>query len=364
MGGLIAHFGLGDATDVDLVRIEWPSGNVQELSDQTPNQMLKITELLRISPVNPSSSLNGSVTLSSPAGDAYQWQFNGADLASQTNKTLKLTNIQASQQGRYSVVVTSGDTTQTNYTYVHVDTQFTKIIGGPLVTDLGCGFGAAWGDFDGDGYPDLFASRYKLGLSKFYHNNRDGTFSATATEPSQATPDVWYCGVSADFDNDGKLDLFVPRENKPGFFYFNNGDGTFTASQFQSGNPWSDSAVDYNRDGFLDLYVSYAGELYQNNGDRTFTRMEKKDVGDILASKQSTGTAWADYDDDGWLDVFCTVNSGLSRMFHNDGTGRFVSVTNLATQSSAIAGAWGDYDNDGRADLCAVSLGGTTFRPH
>ena len=352
MGGLIAHFGLGDATNVDLVRIEWPSGNVQELSDLSPDQVLKITEAVLITPAIPSSSLGGSVTLASAAGGAYQWQFNGVDLAGQTNRTLKLTNIQASQQGRYSVVVTSGDVTQTNYTYVHVDTQFTKITTGPLVTDLGSCFGAAWGDFDGDGYADVFAWRYRVGLSTFYHNNRDGTFSATAAVPSQQTPDVWYGGVSADFDNDGKLDLFVPREGKPGFFYFNSGDGTFTASQFQSVNPWSVSAVDYNRDGLLDLYISNAGLLFRNNGDRTFTRARSVGGG-------SAGAAWADYDDDGWLDVFCA--SGPSQMFHNDGTGGFVAVTNLATQTSAIVGAWGDYDNDGRVDLCAASFGGTTY---
>jgi hypothetical protein len=73
------------------------------------------------------------------------------------------------------------------------------------------------------------------GSTRPHHNNRDGTFSATTTLPSQTKADAWYAGVAADFDNDGKLDLFVARENKPGFFYFNNGDGTFTASQSRAG---------------------------------------------------------------------------------------------------------------------------------
>jgi enediyne biosynthesis protein E4 len=354
---LLAHFGLGDATNVTTLRIEWPSGNVQELTDVAPNQMLTVKETANIMPTNPSSSLNGSVTLTSQLNGSYQWRFDDADVAGETNKTLKLAGIQASQAGPYSVVVTTSEQTVTNHVYLTVDTTFTKITNGPLVTDLGSSW-AAWGDFEGDGYPDVFVMRYKLGLSTFYHNNRDGTFSATAPLPSQTTPDVWTDAVVADFDNDGKLDLYLPRENKPGSFYFNNGNGTFTPKEFQSVNLWNTAVADYDHDGLLDLFLSNAGGLFRNNGDRTFTRTSSFGVG------MYGGANWADYDDDGWLELFCGSNTGTTRIWHNDGTGRFVPVTNLVTRGSAFVGAWGDYDNDGRLDLCAPMLDGTSYVYH
>jgi hypothetical protein len=136
---LRSNFGLGDATIVDLVRIEWPSGNVQEFAGLTANRLVTITESLPITPTRPSASLNGSVTLTRAAvtGVTYQWQFEGADLAGQTNRTLGLTNIVAAQQGHYSVVASNATTLVTNFVYLFVDTTFTKITTGPLATELG-----------------------------------------------------------------------------------------------------------------------------------------------------------------------------------------------------------------------------------
>lgn len=352
------NFGLGDATNVDLVRIEWPSGNVQELADVAPNQALTIREAVSITPPTPSVSLNGSVTLSrATAGTdaSYQWQFNGADIAGATKRTLTLEGVQANQKGRYSVVVSnSGQIVDTDHVYLHVDTTFTKITTGPLVTDLGNSGGTTWGDFDGDGYPDVFVSRYRAGLSTLYQNNRDGTFSPTTTLPSQTTPDVWWApAVAADFDNDGRLDLYAPRDLKTGFFYFNDVDGIFTAREFQErGQYWNVAVADVDRDGLLDLYLSTAGRLFGNNGDRTFT------LTSALGGTPWGGATWVDYDDDGWLELFCAYSSGGNRLFHNDGTGRFVSVKNLLTLGMGLAEAWGDYDNDGCLDVCVAVFGG------
>lgn len=185
------RFGLGDATTVDVVRIEWPSGNVQELTYVTPDQLLTVKEVVGIAPDRPSASLNGAVLLRSTTGSNHQWRFEGVDLAGQTNRTLALTNLTAAQQGRYSVVARNSTGTATNFVYLHVDTTFTKITTGPQVTDLGSSWGACWGDYDGDGFADLFVARNTNGLSALYHNNRDGTFARVSNAPFPQTADAW-----------------------------------------------------------------------------------------------------------------------------------------------------------------------------
>jgi hypothetical protein len=247
--------------------------------------------------------------------------------------------------------------------------QFTKITTGPPVTDLACTWYGSWGDYDGDGYPDLFVARHGSGRSALYRNNGDGTFTSITNLPFAQTVDVWTTGVWADLDNDGRPDLVAARDNKPAVVYFNNGDGILSASQISAANPMGVAVMDYNRDGLLDVLLSgeaidVAGKpswLYRNNGDRTFTRMTSQDVGPIVTFVMYGAAACADYDDDGWVDVFCPNYAGQSKLFHNDGTGRFLSVTNLVFQGSVIAGAWGDYDNDGRVDLCAASFSGTSL---
>jgi hypothetical protein len=218
--GLIAHFGIGDATGVDLVRIEWPSGNVQELVNVAPNQMMTVTEFVGITPVRPSASLNGAVTLTRAAVTAatYQWRLDGVALAGQTNRILNLTNIVASQQGRYSVVVSNATTFTTNFVYLSVDTQFTKITTGPIAEDRITVWGLAWGDYDNNGYLDLLAS-VDPGASSatnnaLYQNQGDGTFIRVTSGPVASDTGRFGAGAWADYDNDGLLDLFVPDGSK------------------------------------------------------------------------------------------------------------------------------------------------------
>ncbi|MHB1309674.1 MAG: FG-GAP-like repeat-containing protein, partial [Limisphaerales bacterium] len=379
---LLAHFGLGDAATVETLRIEWPSGNAQELTDVTPDQLLTVKEAVRITPFQPTASVGGSVTLTrAGAGtDAlYQWRFNGVDLAGKTGRTLNLTNLLAADAGHYSVVVSNTAGIVTNFVYLHVDTQFTKITTGPPVTDRGSSWGASWGDYDGDGFADLFVARNRNGLSALYHNNRDGTFATVSNPPFPQTPAGWMSGAWADFDNDGRQDLVATLVNvtfsgNSCFVYFNEGDGTFHPIGFDVALfNWGVAVGDYNRDGFVDLLFNpcvaspreVQSVLYRNNGDRTFTRVSNQEAGSIVRFGTHGAPAWADYDDDGWLDLYSPNWRGLDRLYRNDATGRFVSVTNTVTastqQSVANAAAWGDYDNDGRIDLCAVAWGGETI---
>jgi ASPIC and UnbV/FG-GAP-like repeat len=396
-GGLVAHFGLGDATNVTTLRIEWPSGNVQELADVAPNQMLTIKEAVNITPTNPSSSLNGSVTLTSQLAGSYQWRFDGADLVGETNKTLKLAGIQTNQAGPYSVVVTTTAQTVTNHVSLTVDPTFTQITQGPIVKDVGNAMGHTWGDYDNDGFLDLFVANgvwNSFGspgtpMSSFlYHNNGDGTFSRITNGPLTTLKVDANAAAFADYDNDGFLDLLVGIGGAgPNILWHNNGDGTFTRmtngplATDRPNNCFGATWVDYNNDGLVDVFVTAWNQgndlLYRNNGDGTFTRMTAPDVGNIVLDQSATSApAWADYDNDGWPDAFVVVDTvGASGsilhknlLYHNRGNGAFERVTNdiIAQQGgTSMGGAWGDYDNDGWPDLFVPSdAGGRSYLYH
>ena len=184
---------------MDLVRIEWPSGNVQELTDVAPNQMLTIKEAVHITPTSPSASLNGSVTLTrtSVAGATYQWQFDGVDLAGQTNRTLNLTNIVADQQGHYSVVASNADDAHYELRLSATSiTTFTKITAGPLVTDLGMFWGAPGETTTATAIRTCSSRATTSGTTALYHNNGDGTFSSRHHRCLCATAEsgVWGLG--------------------------------------------------------------------------------------------------------------------------------------------------------------------------
>jgi len=148
------------------------------------------------------------------------------------------------------------------------------------------------------------------------------------------------------------------RPGEPFSVQFNNGDGTFSQVKMNMPMMWNGIAlVDFDQDGMLDVFESgmkgTTNRLYRNIGNRTFTLMTSEQVGSVCAFKTNGGGSWADYDDDGWVDLYSanTYNNGPSRLHHNQGGGRFEAVLNQATKS-AFNGDWGDYDNDGRVDLC------------
>jgi hypothetical protein len=162
---------------------------------------------------------------------------------------------------------------------------FTPITTGVIATNSASSSGAAWGDYDNDGYPDLLlATLPGDGVTRsprFFHNNRDGTFSMPDQAPFNEAVGDWTDAACGDYDNDGWLDIFVAEFMGRGSrLYHNNGDGTFTRVQTGSlvndrGSSGSPVWGDYDRDGFLDLFVSNGtnggGEisdyLYHNNGN-------------------------------------------------------------------------------------------------
>ncbi|MCI0541902.1 MAG: FG-GAP-like repeat-containing protein [Verrucomicrobiales bacterium] len=246
------------------------------------------------------------------------------------------------------------------------DGTFSRMIAdavGELASAKGNCHGGAWGDFNNDGFLDLMVVDWNR-KTVLYRNHPDGRFAKVVGDPlvnvgSQSVGCAW-----ADFDNDGWSDAFVSGFGGANFLLRNDGHGAFL--RITGRVPASDTASsdgcawgDYNNDGFLDLFVtnpnSGGNRLYRNKGDGTF---EKITAGAVVADRMSsTGCAWGDYDNDGWLDLF--VVNGFSGpqnnlLYRNNGDGTFTKITAgspVNDSGNSFGVGWGDYDNDGFLDL-------------
>jgi hypothetical protein len=326
---------------------------------------------------------------------SYQWQLAGTNLPGQTTLALGAPG-QELAPGDYTFTVTDANAaTATRTVTLGLDPTFTKIMTDPIVTssDVHCSFGGTWGDYDNDGYLDLFVFNGQDGFSKtpfLFHNNGNGTFTQVASGPpvdlaGQSASACW-----GDYDNDGNLDLYVANAigftgGAPSSLFHNDGNGVF--DQVTSGSIVTNSAttlgvtwVDYDQDGFLDMFAATFDTnanshcfLYHNNADGTFTSVTAGPLVTDLGS--SSGCAWGDYDNDGRIDLFVCGGRGSgqplapNRLYHNDGGGSFSSATGaggiLTDVGYGKACAWGDYDNDGFLDLFVVNgFGLTNFLYH
>ena len=250
-----------------------------------------------------------------------------------------------------------------NFLYRNDGGTFTRILNDPIVTDKGYAHGVSWVDYDNDGYLDMFVTDYfSTRFNQLYRNNGDGTFAkANGTAPTlEAGFSV--SGSWGDFNSDGLPDLFVCNtEGNNNSLYKNTGNGNFL--KINTGDIVNDGANsvgaswgDYDNDGDLDLFVANSGEqnnfLYQNNGDETFTKITSGNI--VTDGGHSHGSAWADYDNDGDLDLFVSNDQDQNNfLYANNGNGTFTSITNDITQDEgqSFGAAWADYDNDGDVDL-------------
>ncbi len=239
--------------------------------------------------------------------------------------------------------------------------SFVRITTGIIATYTDRTFGLAWGDYDNDGRLDLFLCVGFNGNNLLFHNDGNGNFTRITTGIIVNDGGFSQACSWGDYDRDGWLDLFVANSNlQKNYLYKNNGNGTFT--KITTGNIVNDTSYsrgcawgDYNNDGWPDIFVvNYYGMndfLYRNNGNGTFTKITTgPHVNDGL---WGSGCTWGDYDNDGYLDLYVTHNSTNNRLFHNNGDGTFTYFNSgPSTESGLSFGAsWGDYDNDGYLDL-------------
>jgi enediyne biosynthesis protein E4 len=336
-----------------------------------------------VQPTNSSVSLGDNlklrVTASGTTPFGYQWCLNAIPLSGRTNSTLSLTNVQLADAGAYTAVVTNvAGAVTSRVATLSVDPTFTKITTGPLATDAAHWHGATWGDYNNDGYPDLYVHQVAPTQDFIYCNNGNGTFTRlTAPIPQGlASSQAAWGNAWGDYDNDGYLDLFISNSGAANLLLHHRGNGTFErifsgpgAEGYDSSGPvWGD----YDRDGYPDLFVvngsvgSYPARhwLYHNQGNGTLARMTTNQVGSIASDSvlAAFGT-WVDYDENGWPDMFLPTSPARGCFYRNQGDGSFVHLNGVLT-SSAFGLAWADYDNDGRLDVCIGGYGTPTVLYH
>ena len=284
-----------------------------------------------------------------------------------------------------------------------------------LLETTGCG--VAFYDYDNDGWLDIFfVNGWRLeGFPKgeeptchLFKNNRDGTFTDVTLRAGLARSG-WGQGVCVgDYDNDGYEDLFISYYGQNAL-YHNNGNGTFVdvsvkAGLMQKTTRWNSGCafVDYDRDGNLDLFVAnyidldlktapvpesgpclYKGVmvacgppglnggkdiLYHNNGNGTFTDVSEQSGITRTASTYGLGVLTADFDEDGWPDIYVANDSTASALFHNLKNGHFEDIAIAAGAALSPDGkpqagmgvAAGDYDHDGHLDIVKTNFAGDT----
>jgi len=267
-------------------------------------------------------------------------------------------------------------------------------------------------DYDRDGWPDIYftnsptvemSMKGEKSPGALYHNNHDGTFTDVTAKAGVATPCFAMGGAVGDFNNDGWPDIYVTCFGG-NVLYRNNGDGTFTDVTARAGvadGRWSTGAAfgDYDGDGLVDLmvanYVDFhlddmprfgssptckyrgldvqcgprglkgAGDaLFHNNGDGTFTNVSKIAGVDDPNGYYGLGTIWADFNNTGRPDIYIANDSGPNFLYRNDGKGKFTeiglesgtAVSEDGSEQASMGVAVGDYNHSGRPSLFVTNF--------
>ncbi len=204
----------------------------------------------------------------------------------------------------------------------------------------GISMGAAWGDYNGDGYLDLVVTNF--GANLLYRNNGDGTFTEVSQAAGLGAVRGFWTGASwADYDRDGNLDLYICGYVK---YHFDPADAARSTLQYRATVPFTLNPSSYSPERNL---------LYRNNGNGTFTEVARQ-AGVNDPSGRSLSAAWCDFDNDGWPDLYVANDISDNKMFRNLGNGKFADVSNsarVADYRGAMGLGIGDWDNDGDMDI-------------
>ncbi len=250
---------------------------------------------------------------------------------------------------------------------VTMEAGFTnQFVNTDITASLGEKMGASWGDYDNDGFADIFLTNSRL--DQLYHNNGDGTFTEVTEAAGVEGCNNCYSGGGTwfDHDRDGLLDLYVSVLNGDNIFYRNKGDGTFeNLTAFYklegTGVTWTTAAIDIGKDGFLDLYCAndtQINECFENRSGVHYNEVSR--AYRIADPGAGMGMTIGDYNNDGYFDVYVTniYNHYPNPLFKNSGQRRYLNVADRYGIENTGWG-WGvqffDFDHDFDEDLFAVN---------
>ena len=405
----ILTIGVGESDIVDHLVVKWPSGSVSVLSAVGVNQTLTITEqphqFNNFAPIvgidhtyepGLENSLGGGVAFGDFDNDGWE------DLVIATGDSFPLALYRNNRGIFEDVTPASGITTSNeaktvswgdydndgdNDLFIANFGSSNKLYrneGGGVFTDVTFSSGlqdsmqstaAVWVDYNNDGWLDIYVCNYgnvnNAGEEPnvLYKNNGNGSFNDVTQQAglSGAVGKKPLAMVFFDYDNDGWQDVYIANDKEQGNELFrNNGDGTFSDVTVSSGTGAHMDAMglavaDYDRDGFFDIYISNGTQgnvFYHNNGDGTFTDVAPQ-LG-ITVNRECWGANFADFDNDGFVDLFIAVASGVNRqdvLFKGDGTG-FTDISDsvgIVDESFGFGSAVADFDNDGASDIFVVN---------
>jgi tetratricopeptide (TPR) repeat protein len=271
---------------------------------------------------------------------------------------------------------------------LHGADYWRTLLDGAVGIDIYGNNGVSIGDFDGDGFDDLYVCQPAGLPNRLYRNRGDGSFEDVTEKAGVGVLDRTACSLFADFLNRGRQDLLVVCGTGP-LLFLNNGDGTFLLkrdafkfARAPQGSFTHAAVADYDNDGHLDvyfcLYMYYLGLeqynypapyydarngppncLFRNQGDGTFVETTEASGLNVNNNRYSFACAWGDSRGSGMPDLFVANDFGSSQLYRNKGNGTFADISKEAHIESVGAGmgcCWADFDNDGRQDIYVPSM--------